>query len=351
MGLTYFTIAEIANSHQGNISQLKELALSVLNSDFDAIKFQIYQCDELLTKAAEQTTKLRRNEFTKDQWILFFKWFNSKRDEFAKRGRNLKLLIEPYGVNSLKTADKVQFIDGFKIPTSDTLNKLLLNQILLRQKKIIFVGTGGSTLSELDTTINYIRENEALDHFYLTHGFQAYPTNASDSDLWKISFLKTHFKIHVGYADHASAYSPISRVLTSCAALIQGASFIEKHVINERHETFSDNYSSITPVEYSEFFDALKSASTMSPHLPTDSLRDKSDYYLNNNENIYRQSMKKFLCAASHLRKGQRLTEESIVFKRVPGGTLTFQNFEEVLGKILSRDIEPDQPISFKYLS
>ena len=46
-------------------------------------------------------------------------------------------------------------------------------------------------------------------------------------DLWKINYLKNHFSLKVGFADHADASSDVLRYLPSCIAIAYGADFIE----------------------------------------------------------------------------------------------------------------------------
>ena len=45
-----FIIAEIANAHQGDMKQAKELVRAAANAGVDAVKFQMFTADELCVK-------------------------------------------------------------------------------------------------------------------------------------------------------------------------------------------------------------------------------------------------------------------------------------------------------------
>ena len=42
-------------------------------------------------------------------------------------------------------------------------------------KNTVIIGTGGSTLDEIDYAINYLKQ-KGKDDIFLMHGFQNYPT-------------------------------------------------------------------------------------------------------------------------------------------------------------------------------
>ena len=84
-------IAEIANAHQGDPSMAYSLGVEGINSGADAIKYQIYFAEELLSSSHKQYNHFKKQSFTpetwckiilklKKKWVLFFhelkyKWF------------------------------------------------------------------------------------------------------------------------------------------------------------------------------------------------------------------------------------------------------------------------------------
>jgi len=349
MDLAPYTIAEIASAHQGDIEKLKYLSKKALESKFAAVKIQVYQCEELLTQAAAKSTRLKKNELKPCEWHGFFDWFN----ELRLRSRDctsVDLIVEPFGLQSLEIVSGIVGIDGYKLPTSDTQNTRLLKAILNTSAKSVYIGTGGAYLSEIDATIDYIREIESSSEIFLTHGFQSYPTELHDSDLWKIKFLSNRYGMKVGFADHASAVDSISRNICSCLALYNGASFIEKHIICERKEAYSDYFSSITPEEFDYYFESLGTTMAILSSVHLLDADGHSQYTLGANERRYRDNMKKYACAAHDILAMTKIKEEDIIFKRVPSGELSFSEINKVIGKIAACNIAYEEPLRLSSL-
>ena len=123
------------------------------------------------------------------------------RENSQKVGKKITLIAEPYGPESLEIAKNSKLFSEYKVPTSD-LSNLSLVSLILNQTNNLYLGTGGSNLDEIQRTIRHIREEKEKINLKLIHGFQSYPTNVEDCDLWKINFLKKQFNTSVGYADH-----------------------------------------------------------------------------------------------------------------------------------------------------
>ena len=83
-------IAEIANSHQGNVTTAYEIAKIFSASSADAIKFQIYSAEELLTKKHPRFKHFKSQSFTNHQW-------NSLLTKSKKL--NCKIYADVFGLN------------------------------------------------------------------------------------------------------------------------------------------------------------------------------------------------------------------------------------------------------------
>ena len=231
-----------------------------------------------------------------------FQYIEDNKNKFCK----IKFIAEPYDYSSLELCSEFKIFDSYKLPTSDLSNLNLVEKIL-KYTKTLYLGTGGSNFEEISKTINFIKSKFNDVNIKLIHGFQAYPTNIEDMDLWKINFLKNHFSLKVGFADHADASSDLLRYLPSCIAIAAVADFIEKHITLNREEKQPDFYSSLNPYEISEFIFAINQ---------TQKLIIKSDSFgLSKNENNYRKSMKKFACTATKIPKGHKLNFDNLSFK------------------------------------
>ena len=117
-------IAEIANSHQGDVYNAIKLANLSIMAGADAVKFQIYSADELLHKNHKRYEHFNNQSFNPKEWDQIFKSLKRKK---------AKIYCDVFGEESYKIAISNK-VDGFKIHSSDLINKKLL-ELVSREKK------------------------------------------------------------------------------------------------------------------------------------------------------------------------------------------------------------------------
>ena len=88
-----FVIAEIANSHQGNLEYLLNLIDEVGKTKADAIKFQKFYADELTEKDHPDYKLFKKLEFNKNEWKKIIKYAKTKK---------LKVIVDVFGIKSAK---------------------------------------------------------------------------------------------------------------------------------------------------------------------------------------------------------------------------------------------------------
>jgi len=331
-----YYIAEVASAHQGSIDILKSLLFSTINSDFSYIKIQVYFTEELLSPSVIPNSKLKQNQLSKDDWLLFFKWYDNVMTTY--RDLAPRLIIECFGVGSFNFCSSYSSCKTFKLSTADFCNTFLLEK-LINYCDEIFLGTGGSTLEEIQFISKYCETNRAK--ISLIHGFQSYPTNLEDSDLWKIRYLQQLTNMPVGFADHADASDPITRFIVSGAAVLSGASFIEKHITLDRSAKGSDYFSSIQPDEFTEYFNNITYFSQLSSKPSDQPIKG----WLRKNEFIYRNNMKKYACAGFNIDPGHILSNDDILFLRCNEGEYLYTDISKLIGMEVACFIPSHHPL------
>ena len=111
-----FVIAEMANSHEGNLNHAKKITEKAAFAGADAIKFQKFSADELAEPDHENYQLYKKLELKNSEWSQLIK--------FAKK-KKLKVFVDVFGVKSAKQISKYE-IDGFKIHSSDLTNPQML---------------------------------------------------------------------------------------------------------------------------------------------------------------------------------------------------------------------------------
>ena len=191
------------------------------------------------------------------------------------------VFADVFGYKAAKIALNIG-VDGFKIHSSDILDKKLL-QLLDKQNKPILLSCGGSNLVEINEAVKTLKKSRQNNKLALMHGFQSYPTSIEDTNLQWISYFKKLFKLPVGIMDHIDANNNFSIFLPSLAISL-GATIVEKHITINRKNKGIDHYSSL---EKNEFINMIKYCNY------TFNALGKLPINYSKNELLYRNEVKK----------------------------------------------------------
>lgn len=217
-------IAEVGLSHMGNVEIAKDL-VERLQGRVDAVKFQVYTTDRLISKERDPERHER---------------FGERELSFTEI-RYLKGYTEDLGLRwfaSAHTVDWVRILNelgvfAFKVGSGESNDSDVLRECLATGRPV-FVSTGLRSQRE---AVRLVLDNPEIIPF---HCVTAYPTQRPN--LGFIKALRT-FSQHVGYSCHF----PGTYACELAAAI--GVVAIEKHV---RHEASvgQDNHGALFPEEF-----------------------------------------------------------------------------------------------------
>ena len=322
-------IAEIANAHQGSSENALKLALESSRAGADAVKFQVYFAEEMLSKNHARYNHFKKQSFNEKTWEYLINSLKKK---------NIKVYCDVFGVKAFKVAQNNN-VDGFKIHSSD-LNNLHLLDVIKYTKKKIFLSAGGSTISEIAYAVNILKKNKKKP--VLLHGFQSYPTKIENTNIGRISLLKNIFgnNCDYGFQDHLSADDKFNYILP-LIAIGNGANYIEKHVTFNRAKKGIDYYSSLEPQELKKFISMINEC-------------DKSflgeSYSLFQDEKKYRKEVKKIWFSVKNLKAGNKLKYSDLIMKRPKDTTVNPSSLKNFIGKKLLVNLKSETPICKFYL-
>ncbi len=240
-----YYIAEIANSHNGNINLMYKSIDELNKTRVDAIKFQFFWISDLIDKDHKEYNIYKKITFSKKDWLKIF--------AYLKKNNKKHIYFDVFGLNSLNFLIKnFKEIYGFKLHTSDIYNVQLINKLSKLNKQII-ISCGGVLVSEILDVINEISKHNKKP-VILMNGFQSYPTRIKDLNLVsKLNYFKKYFKNHIiGYADHTDG-EKIEKFIIPFIFFNYGVKVIEKHFTLDRSLKFEDYESSITKEEFQHF--------------------------------------------------------------------------------------------------
>ena len=221
-------IAEIGWNHLGDIDLAKKMISSASKSGADYAKFQTWSVKHLIPGPWDIDGRLelyKKSEITEKQHEVLI-------EECKNNG--IKFLT------SIFNAEHVDFLSSLgqkeiKVASMEINNQDLLKRIDENFEKV-FISTGASNISEIETAKKNIKNSEVI--FF--HCVSIYPTPAENINLPRISEIKK-FSDKVGYSGH---YNDIDDAVF---ALNYGVDYIEKHFTIDNSLPGRDNKFSLNP--------------------------------------------------------------------------------------------------------
>jgi spore coat polysaccharide biosynthesis protein SpsF (cytidylyltransferase family)/sialic acid synthase SpsE len=165
-------------------------------------------------------------------------------------------LFDLYGVQIV--SENLPRIHGIKFQSSVLHNEEVisaLSSINLTNCRVI-LNIAAQEIEVIRQRIDYIKQQLNPKELLLEIGFQAYPTELSDSGLSKIKQIKEEFGLSIVFADHIDGKSTDS-IYLPIMAWLQGADVLEKHVMLSDRETKYDHFSSQTPETFKTFTETI----------------------------------------------------------------------------------------------
>lgn len=326
-----YYIAEIANSHAGNIGLLKKSVIELNKTKVNAIKFQIYRASELISKNHKMFKTFKNLEFSNNEWVKFF--------NFLQKFNSKEIFFDIFGIESFNfLINNFNNISCFKIHSSDIYNTELIEKISCYNKPII-LSCGGISSHELKYTLKLIKKNNKLN-IILMNGFQAYPTNMNDLILnKKLLNQKKNKNVILGYADHTDT-DLAEKNFVPFYFFDKGVKIIEKHYTVNRSLKLNDYYSSIEKNEFDDFIDLGNKIFSF--------IKSNNDtkYEFNKSELKYRREVVKTVHAKHPIKKGEKLSNENTCLIRpVKSVVGQLKKLEDVLNKKAKKNILPSSII------
>lgn len=326
-----FIIAEAGVNHNGDISLAKKLIDTACEAGADAVKFQTFVPENVISifaeKAPYQIEMTGNEESQLDMVRKFFLSFDkfSELFEYAKR-KGIMILSTPFDIDSLEFLETLD-MPIIKIPSGEIVNLPLLLAIAALQKPVI-MSTGMSNMEEIRFARDTLLDNGA-ESVCLLHCNTEYPTPFEDANLKAMLALEQEFGGEVGYSDHTLGIeAPI-------AAVALGAKVIEKHFTLDKTMEGPDHAASIEPDELVAMVKAIRNielALGLQAKKPTESEKK--------NISIARKS----IVAGRDILSGEIFTKNNLAIKR-PGSGISPTRWFEVIGQVAKRDFSYDELI------
>ena len=235
-----FITAEIGINHNGDLKIAKDLIKIAKSCGCDAVKFQKRTVEKSYSK--EILDSFRDSPWgntTRDE-KLHLEFNKSDYDEIDKfcSAQDIEWYASSWDIESQ------EFLRQYNLKHNKVASAMLTNIELLesiaQEKKPTFISTGMSTIDEIRNAVKIFRKHNCP--FELMHTNSSYPMKNEEANLNCIGTLKNEFSCNVGYSGHEAGAT-----LVCVAAVLLGATSIERHTTLDRSMYGSDHAASLEP--------------------------------------------------------------------------------------------------------
>jgi len=325
-------IAEIGGNHEGDFEYAKILTELACDSGVDAVKFQIYTGDTIVSRVEDPD----RNKH--------FKKFELSRDQYVQlanicKENNVIFTSSVWNEEALDWID--EFIPIYKIGSGDLTAYPLLSKIAKLCKPII-ISTGLASFDEVKETVNFLRKENRLyegsKNLAILQCTSMYPIQDKDANLEVISLYKKELDVVVGYSDHTTGTEAVE------VAYLLGAEVLEMHFTDKREgKVFRDHKVSFTNEEIKQLIIKIRQIQT----LRGKPVKKPLPIEIDNNHLV---SFRRAVYPSKDIKKGTVLSESNLTVLR-PNKGIDAREFNSLLGKKINKDVKKGQSLDWDIIT
>ncbi len=315
-----YIIAEMACSHEGNPALAQKIIDAAATAGADAVQFQIWQAQDMVVPSHPDLSLLQEIELDEAAWS---KLANRVRASYP----GMDIVACVYQRKIVDFCESIG-VDAYKLHSSDLSNPYLVKHVAATGKRID-LSVGASTIEEIQTAIQWIRETSESE-IWMMYGYQNFPTPTDAIHLDYMMALRDLFRIPVGYQDHTGGDLDGAFWLPA-AAVGMGVDVLEKHITHDRAKKGVDHQAALNPDEFVRFVAMVREIEA-AKGVPTP--RSFSEEELK-----YRKYSKKSAVAAHDLLPGTVLGEADMIFTRATELGLPPDQAGRLIGRTVRRQV------------
>jgi len=337
VGYPCFLIAEAGVNHNGDLSLAHRLVDVAADAGADAVKFQTFKTERLVTADAPKAAYQKRTTGEDESQFQLLKRLELTHEMHLElmahcQSRNLLFLSTPFEEES---ADElVQLgLKVLKLPSGELTNLPFMDHVA-RKKIPVILSTGMGSLGEVEQAVQ-IFQAAGNAQLVLLHCVSNYPTDPADCNLRAMRTMEAAFGLPVGFSDHTDG------IQIALAAVALGACVIEKHFTLDRNAPGPDHRASLEPDELTKMIHGIRSVESAlgdGRKLPATTERNTAEV------------ARKSIVADSEIPADCVITTEMLVLKR-PGTGLPPAMLPHITGRTSRRVIPAGSLITWEMLT
>lgn len=331
-GQPVYIVAELGSNFDGSLEQAKKLVDLAKECGADAIKFQSFLADKLISKESFKEKVSYQAKWGKSVYQMykdaeFPRQWHKEISDYCKR-TGITYFSTPYDKEAVDLLDEID-VPAFKIGSGD-INFISLMKHIAEKGKPVILGTGASTLGEIDEAIKAIRSTGNED-IILLQCITNYPSSIEQANIRAMVTLRNAFKVNVGYSDH----TPGSIVPIGSVAL--GACMIEKHFTFDKSRQGPDHPFAMDVPEFKQMVrDVRLMEMALGSYIKEPVPAEKETIIL----------QRRCIYAAREIPKGTLIGEDMLTVLR-PDKGIKPKFIDIVIGREAKIDIRKGEPITW----
>lgn len=327
-----YIIGEAGCNHNGSIEKAFRLVDIAKRSKLDAIKFQVFNPDLLVTKNASKATYALRNTSKKESQYTMQKKISLTNEDYYKIKRysdkkKIDFVCSAFDLESIDFLNKIN-LQTFKIPSGEINNIPYLRKIAKLNTKVI-LSTGMSNMDEITFAFKIFKSQFSKKKLSILHCISSYPTKDEEVNLLSIPYLKKIFNCAIGFSDHTTSK------LIPALAVSNGASIIEKHFTINKKLKGPDHFMSLNEKQLSAMVCNIRIA---------EKSMGRYGKFISENEKKNIKHARKSIFANEFISKGSMFTDNNLIIKR-PAIGISPTYYEKLIGKKAIKNFKKDEKI------
>lgn len=328
-----YIIAEMSANHAGSLAHAKEIIWAAKEAGADCIKIQTYTRDTITMNCDNEYFRIKSGPWQKDNTLyeLYGKantpweWHGELKEEAKKAG--IDFFSTPFDKSAVDFLEELG-VEFYKIASPELVDIPLIEYVASKGKPVI-MSTGMANLGEIELAVNTVRK-QGNNQIILLRCATAYPAITEQMNLATLKHMQEMFDIPVGLSDHSKGS------IGAVAAVILGASVIEKHFCISRKIESPDSFFSMDKQEFEQMVLDIRQA---------EKAVGRIQYGVMEQEEGNLSARKSVFCSEA-IKKGEKFSEKNIRVVR-PGYGLEPKYYNKLIGSEALCDIEYGQPIRF----
>lgn len=326
-----YIIAEAGVNHNGRLDLALKLCDEAKEAGANAVKFQTWKTEKILTKSTSKADYQTANTGIEESQFEMLKALELTYNDFFE----IQQYCHRIGIDFLSTpdeADSLDFLISIGIPLikvgSGEITNIPYLRYIASKKLPVIISSGMCYLGDIERAYNILLECGAPSVDVL-HCTTNYPCPMNEVNLLAMQTIKKALRCRVGYSDHTLG------VEVATAAVALGAEIIEKHFTLDKSMKGPDHAASLDPIELKAMVTAIRNIEK--------ALGDGIKHPNISEQKISSVVLKRIV-AATHINKGDTLTEQNVTVKRASEG-ISASFWDIIIGTTASKNFDIDEPI------